>query len=190
MDMLKAEQRDNVRAGRLFAEACAVGDVDQLLRAADMMSLTTDGWRLAMLKAGRLASVSDEIKQAFLHIWIESKALPLDVGHRRTMANALHVLLPEAGTTKPMRLYRGTRQPERNRRLYGFSWTTDKTIARDKFAAHWQDVLGDGIVLETLAPPEAIMHVRRPQDYYDEGEVIVDPFLLDKVTVNEALRRP
>jgi hypothetical protein len=43
------------------------------------------------------------------------------------------------------------------------------------------------VILEPLAPPEAILLVRQPEDYYDEGEIVVDPFRLGRVTVAERL---
>jgi uncharacterized membrane protein YdbT with pleckstrin-like domain len=83
-----------------------------------------------------------------------------------------------------MQLYRGTHSGERRRRLYGFSWTTSIEIARN-FATppHWPGL--HGVVLATTAPPGAILRVREEGGYYDEGEVIVDPFRLGKVTVVE-----
>ena len=50
-------------------------------------------------------------------------------------------------------------------------------------------VVTEGVILQTLAPPEAIMLIRQPEDYYDEGEVVADPFLLGKINVIERLRR-
>jgi hypothetical protein len=46
----------------------------------------------------------------------------------------------------------------------------------------------EGVILQTLAPPEAILLIRPPEDYYDEEEVIVDPFRLGKIKVIERLR--
>jgi hypothetical protein len=37
------------------------------------------------------------------------------------------------------------------------------------------------VVLQTLAPPEAVLLMRKPEDFYDEGEVIVDPFRLHRI---------
>jgi hypothetical protein len=45
----------------------------------------------------------------------------------------------------------------------------------------------EGVILQTLAPPEAILLIRKPEDYYDEGEVVVDPFRLGKIKVVECL---
>ena len=82
-----------------------------------------------------------------------------------------------------MLLYRGTGGYERKRRLYGFSWTNSLEIARN-FAGHWAAAEG-GVILETVAPANAVLLVRKPENYYDEGEVVVDPFRLGPVLVKE-----
>jgi hypothetical protein len=155
-----------------------------------------------MIMVARLPSVTPEVRDAFLRIWIEHKMLSLTVGNRRVMANALRVLLPGDYTGPPLTLYRGASGSERRRHIYGFSWTTDVTIAQE-FAEHWvQPVPGpwknDGVILQTEAPPEAILLVRKRGqieayedgkwvEYYDEGEVVVDPFRLGKVELVERL---
>ena len=85
------ERLSSLRAARALSDACASGDVDGFLCAVDALRDlrgTADGWRLAMRRVGRLASVSGEIQDAFLRQWIEHKFLPLAVGHRPTMAAA------------------------------------------------------------------------------------------------------
>jgi hypothetical protein len=47
-----------------------------------------------------------------------------------------------------------------------------------KFVEHWHrpDLKPtfnmEGVILQTVAPPEAVLLIRQPEDYYDEGEVI------------------
>jgi hypothetical protein len=44
------------------------------------------------------------------------------------------------------------------------------------------------VLLRTVAPAEAILLIREPSpDYYDEGEVVVDPFRLGGVKLVERL---
>jgi hypothetical protein len=139
-----------------------------------------------MLRVSKLRGVSDGIHSAFLPIWIESKTLPLKVGHRPTLAAALRVLMPPSYNGPRLRLYRGATAGERRRRLYGFSWTTRIDVARNKFAAQYQDWDGS-VVLETVAPPDAILLLREDEKYYDEGEVVIDPFKLSRVDVVERM---
>ena len=109
------------------------------------------------------------------------------------MAEALRVLMPSTYRGRPLTLYRGTHGGEHHKRQYGFSWTTDADTAR-KFAENWAQSFsgysGDGVILKTRAPGKAILLVRRPEDYYDEGEVVVDPFRLGQVEVVERLCLP
>lgn len=198
---IRRERRDSLRAGGAFARACAAGDVALFFAAIDAMNESVDGWRLGMSRAGRIREVPDEIRQAFLAVWIEYKTLPLRVEDRRAMADALRVLAPRNYSGPPLRLYRGTRRAERRRRLYGFSWTTRKDVAQSFADAHDERVrlaatLGvgierpsdhEGIVLETTATQDMIFTMREAEvGYYDEGEVIVDPFRLDRVIIARA----
>jgi hypothetical protein len=187
-EALRAGHREDLQAATAFARACAEGEVDKLYCAHQGLNESSgcDAWRLAMAKVARLERVSPEIKAAFLNIWIESKMLPLRVGHRRTMANALRVLMPGDYAGPPLTLYRGTHQGERRTGQYGFSWTNERATARS-FAKHWAQSLSEGALLQTVAPPEAILLVRKPEDYYDEDEVVVDPYHLGRVTIAERL---
>ena len=191
-----AEERHRARrAARAFVDAARHGDVDQLLAAVDWINQEADAWRLAMRGVVRLGAVSADIRVAFLSVWIESKHLPLEVGDRPTMAKAARVLFP--GYTGPqLRLFRGTIRSERTRRLYGFSWTTQRDVAM-RFAQQHSKIPEQratqrpdgsiahlaGVVLETVAPPAAILLLREEEGYYDEGEVVLNPYRLGAVTV-------
>ena len=181
---LRRERQEAMQAAKVFANICAEGDADRLYNAHLLLNeRSADAWRLAMIRVAKLPQVSRGIQQAFLDIWIESKMLPLRVGHRRVMANALRVLMPANYMGPPLTLFRGTRAGEMQRRLYGFSWTTDAAIAAT-FATHWeQPELGsESVILQTVAPPGAVLLIRpREEGDYDEGEVVVDPFRLGKV---------
>lgn len=181
------ERRDARKASRLFFDACGSGDVGALYTAVDAINYTVDSWRHAMFLVGKLPAVNDDIRAAFLPIWIESKMLPRFVGSRTVLARALRLLLPCHGAvTGPMVLYRGAQARERKRRSYGFSWTRSPVLARD-FGAPWQRLEDGGVVLQTIAPPESILLIRDDPEYYDESEVVVDPFKLGKVKVREWL---
>ena len=194
---LREEHRRGMQAADIFARICREGRADQLYTAHQFLNESGhDAWRLAMQRVAKFERVSPEIQDAFVSIWIESKMLPLRVGNRPVLAEALRVLMPGASVTSPMTLYRGASHHERRYRRYGFSWTTDLAWAR-KFAANWAQPVPaltgmtgpayGGVVLQTEAPPEAILLVRPPEGYYDEGEVVVDPFALNAVKVVERL---
>lgn len=180
---IAAERKADRVGAAMFVRACRDDDPELLLNAVDFLNDNTiDGWRLAMRGVGRLPRVSEAIKAAFLPVWIEAKHMPLVVGHRPTMARALHILMPPIPLDASLRLYRGTSALERSRRLYGFSWTTHLDIAR-RFAEQARLGSEGAVVLETLAAPGTI-HLRREEEgYYDEGEIVVDPYRLGKVQV-------
>ncbi len=178
----------------MFATACASGEVDRFWGAVNSLyGAGPDGWRLAMMRVSRLPAVSAEIHAAFLEVWIESKQLALRVGDRPTFARALRILMPGDYHGAALRVYRGTSGLERRRRLYGFSWTRHQDVAR-RFAAHWAKPIPGletgGVVLETLCAAEAVLLIRKDENYYDEGEVVVDPYKLGAVTVAERLLSP
>jgi len=126
-------ERRNARiAANAFARVCKEGDAHMLYHAALLLN-ECDAWRPAMAKVAKLPCVSREVQNAFLAIWIESKALPLRVGHRRVLVDALRVLFPCNYSGPSLTLYRGAGSNERQRRLYGLAWTTNIDVAR-KFA--------------------------------------------------------
>jgi hypothetical protein len=178
---IAAERKADRQGARAFAEACRDGDVDRMLAAAAFLNDNTiTGWRLAMRQIGRLPSVSPEIQAAFLNVWIEAKHLPLAVGHRPTMA--LHVLMPPVPLQEPLRLFRGAGALERQRGLYGFSWTTHREIA-EQFADQARHGLTGSVLLETMAQPGSVHLRREDEGYYDESEVVVDPYRLGRVRI-------
>jgi hypothetical protein len=208
-EAIAGERRDARRGAKMFAEACAGDDIDAFLCAADFLNCHAyDGWRLGMMRVARLPGVNAVIQAAFLNIWIESNMLPLRVGDRPALARALRLLMPCDYRGPPMRLYGGANWQERVRHRYGFSWTQNPVIARGFAAARaWPPMAEqhhdaaapskfsaafaretEGVVLGILAPAEAILLLREEEGYYDEGEVVVDPFKIGPVTVTERVR--
>ena len=180
---LAAERTADLRGARAFAASCQTGDVDGMLHATHFLNdHTFDGWRLAMGRVARLSAVSPEIRAAFLNVWIESKALPRKVGHRPTMARALHVLMPPVAQAQPLHLFRGTSAHERSRRRYGFSWSTHRHIA-EGFAEWASRGSGGAVLLKAMAPIGSVHLCREDEGYYDEGEVVVNPYALERVEV-------
>jgi hypothetical protein len=177
------ERADSREAAKVFERVCREGDHERLHDAAHLLHLTIDGWRLAMNRVAKLGRVSPEIRKAFIPVWVESKHLPLSVGHRPTMAAALRVLMDGDYRGPDLHVYRGTSTGERGRRLYGFSWTVDIEIARNFSERFAKMTSVRPAILSTEALASAILLRRDPEDYFDEGEVVVDPFRIGVVTV-------
>jgi hypothetical protein len=183
-EAFRQERLADLRGARVLAAAAAVSDIENFLQAVDFLdNFTIDGWRLGMRRVARLTGpLSDDFREAFLSLWVQRKTLPRKVGERAVMAKALRVLLPRTYSGSALRLYRGTTATERKRRLYGFSWTTDIAIA-ESFARTWHDAGLSAVVLETVAPADAIFVLRQDVEFYDEREAVVDPFRLTAVWV-------
>ncbi|MDR3473096.1 MAG: hypothetical protein P4M09_15660 [Devosia sp.] len=178
------ERRDASSLAAEFAAAAATGDVAGLLRLVDDLDLCAGAWEQAMRRIGQLASVADDIRAAFAEIWLLHRTLPLEVGNRAVLARALTVLLPAAAPAGPARVFRGTSPEELHDRSFGFSWVTDVEVARGQAAA-LQRSGGAGIVLEAIAPAEAMLFVYAG-GAAGEAEIVVDPFRLGPVKATES----
>jgi hypothetical protein len=189
-DQLLRERREAKAAADTFVRIYKDGRADDVKTAALWLDETIGGWRLAIIKIGRLKCVTPEVQDAFVTEWITRKHVALKVGDRPACAAALRVLMPGGYSIPPLTLYRGTHEGERKRRLYSFSWTTDVSVARQFAQRHAEAAIGSvaGIVLRTLAPPQAVLLIRQPEGTgFDESEIVVDPYRLGRVIVQERL---
>jgi hypothetical protein len=149
------DHREARKAASAFLLAVREGNGERLMAAAGWCDEALGAWRLAMKGVGRLTA-TDEIRTAFIYIWIERKFLPLTVGDRPIMAKAARVLFPGGYTGPPLRLYRGTSMHERSRRLYGFSWSTQRKVA-GTFADRHSDAQARLEASQTCGWPTAIL---------------------------------
>jgi hypothetical protein len=183
VDHWNEQDRKSRQTAEMFERACTSGNEDAFYQAVDQLNDSVHGWSLAIAKAAALPKVSPEIQAAFLRVWTESKLLTLRVGTRRQLSEALRVLLPRSICAGPVRLFRGAPASERHRRNYGFSWSEERKAA-EEFAEERRVFDSGSVLFETLAPPEAVLHVREHiEEYYAEREYIVDPYRLTRVRV-------
>jgi hypothetical protein len=184
-ERIKEERRADRRAAMAFVRACMTGNADMVDGAAHLLNEeTVTGWTIAIRKIAReVSEVSPDVRSAFLSIWIQTKMLPLSVGDHQALCTALRVLLPPY-PGPPLRLFRGTSADERRRRTYGISWTSDLEIA-DNFAQERRCWNGGSVLLETVAPPEAIICAisQASGNLYEESEFAVDRRQLRTVKV-------
>ena len=175
------------QAAAYFADVCSKGSADLLRDAAHALDECDDSssaWRTAMKKVAALQRVHPRIQRAFVPIWVEHKMPALWIGDRSVTAKALRVLMPRGYKGKQLTVFRGALAAECKYRRYGFSWTTDIAVAR-RFAEHWEkpELNSKGVLLRATVPAKAVLLVRQPEDYFDEGEVVIDPYQLGKVEV-------
>ena len=76
----------------------------------------------------------------------------------------------------------GASANERRRRTYGFSWSSDISIART-FALEQKGWPGGGVLMQTVAPPEAIICSVGLVGGREEYEYMVDRKFLSRITV-------
>ena len=203
LEQLRKERRAAKTAADLFERACQTGDVAALYEAVDFINSTMDGWTAAIRRVARkVRRVSPKIRSAFQDVWIQSKMLPLHVGDNRALCDAAKVLMPRY-RGPAVRLFRGAAAGERRRRSYGMSWSADVSIA-ERFARGRQVWNGGSVLLETRAPPAAIIcavdypkplteqeiaRIRREHphihitEFHEEREYVVDRRCLNSVAV-------
>jgi hypothetical protein len=107
----------------------------------------------------------------------------LEVGDDLLLIRALRVVLPPyRGPT--VTLFRGDGARNCRRRTYGLSWTSELAVAEDFANREWRTTEGGSVVLETLAPPDAILCAPGlHDDRYGENEYLIDRRRLGRVTV-------
>ena len=205
---LRNQRRAAKDAADCFVRVCQTGKAEAVEGAAQLLDETVSGWTVAIRAVGRrLQSVTPEVQQAFLPVWVQHKMLSLTVGDHRALCDAARILLPRY-QGPAVQLFRGAGAGERRRRIYGLSWTPDIAIA-ERSARERQRWDGGSVLLETLAPPAAIIcaveypepftveELKREfpglsqrtietlagQGYHDEREYVVDRRRLGAVTV-------
>jgi hypothetical protein len=104
------------------------------------------------------------------------------------MAARLRVLMPANYSGPPLTLYRGASQPRAPAPSLWF--------LLDHRCCHCPQVCGELRASRAqlgrrsaadAGVAEAILLVREPEDYFEEGEVVVDPYRLGKVRLLERL---
>jgi hypothetical protein len=181
---IREERRQSRQAGADFAAACLSGDVSAFERAVYACGeLTVEGWRHAFRNLLKIERVHPGIIKPFLSVWIENKSIARHFESDLPVVKALRKIFPPY-TGEPVHLYRGEFHRAWKRRTYGIAWTADPEIA-EKFATDTRQCsLGGSLIIETIAPPEAIIaNMDAVGDYYSEREYLVDRRKLEKVRV-------
>ena len=132
----------------------------------------------------RLQRVPPEIKEYFLQKWIrDGDAIRDEFRKDRFLLPVLRTLLPPY-EGPAVRLYRGDSAFNRRRRSYGMSWSAHREVAERFALGIWRTFKGGSVLLETVAPPEAIIcAVHLHDDNFKEAEYLVDRRRLPLVKV-------
>jgi hypothetical protein len=140
----------------------------------------------------RLASMpapSARVKTAFHSAWVTQGLWWRDnLNDDDLLLDVMRKFMP-GYTGPPLELFRGERWSNHESGKYGLSWTTERSIA-EMFARGLNDCeVTGGVLLRTIAGPDAIIAV--PNDhsqYLGESEYVVDRRELHDVEVLERLR--
>lgn len=157
-------------------------------------------WRDAMRRIARLDAVPKPARLSFMRLCVQlGHYIRLEVADDVVLIDAFRVMLPPYKGPAVM-LYRGVgernledvvdayrrnqkRKPRRSRILpYGLAWTTNRDLA-DGFAVRHRspdNPYRGGVILQTLAPPEAII-CSLPPGKSLQAEYLVDTRLLQQV---------
>lgn len=186
-------------AGDRRRERAAVAGLLSAIREEDVPAIAgalseveaTSAWRPALRACARLHGAPEAVRRRFLLIWLDfGDTLRSHVADDLTLIRALRVLLPayEGG---PVPLFRGESLGNRARRTYGISWSSDRQVAADFARNSANRYEGGTVVLQVLAPPEAIISapgLMLPQQSVDE--YLVDRRQLPKVSVVDRFANP
>jgi hypothetical protein len=154
------------------------------LGALDFGDMYNAGWPAAMRAISRINSVPDRTQWVFLRLYLRSgDHIRQETTDDLTLIRALRVLLP-AYTGPAVRLYRGQNAQGPRMRCYGLSWTRSREVAESHAKGLWRACSGGSMVLETLAPTDAVIcRVDRNEDRYGETEYLLDRRRLHRVKV-------
>jgi hypothetical protein len=151
------------------ADACRSGDAEQFYDLGSPYDEYPDFWPVALRGIARnISEVTPEIQQVFRLVWIETKMLTSGVDNHPALCKALRTLMPNY-TGEALRLFRGASALERKRAAYRISWTSSLAAAQD-FAESYRVWPGGSVMLETIAPPEAIISVMEYDPPLTEAE--------------------
>jgi hypothetical protein len=186
--MMQHDTRRRSRAiVRAVAEAVHTSDAKTFFRAAlPLLQGDRDAWP-HLMRAIEGMNPSPAFRRQVLSSWwiIYGDGLRNIVSHDLMLARIMRVLLPPY-RGKPLLLYRGEGFPNRQRRTYGMSWSSDLDVARSFAELHRHNYIGGSVLLETWATADAIISASQlVGDGRAEAEYLVDRTFLHAVHVLE-----
>jgi hypothetical protein len=189
-------------------DALKCGDAERFYELAYPYDNYPDFWPSAFRAIDRdISEVTPEIQYAFQSVWIQTKMLASRIENNRMLCRVLRVLMRQYKGDEELRLFRGAGAGELRRRAYGISWTENLSAA-EEFAEGYRVHPGGSVVLETVAPPAAIIAaVEYPSpmteaekaelppnvkvvEYHEEREYLVERRLLRPRSVKVLRRYP
>ena len=169
--MIKAQNEKRRQNVRLFVSSARHGDLEPMFDALTALYDDHEGLRCAFREIVTVEVVPDEVREAFLNVWVERDGIRDDVKDDYLLLDALRQLLPKY-RGPDMRLYRGESTQAHEDRTYGWSWTSSREVAHS-FATHNQCHPLGAVVLRADVPAEAIFsapalfeHLKQEEEEY------------------------
>ena len=156
----RAEERRLERSVvRDFAQAVRTGNAELCVQSIETLEERVPWrWPAVMRAVAKSPCASDEFRERLLALWVRcGDHMRQEVGNDLVLADGLRAMLPPY-TGPAVTLYRGEGAQNRRRRTYGLSWSATAESART-FASSvmCRTSVGGSVLLETLAPTEAII---------------------------------
>lgn len=156
--------------------------------------ITSEGIEQKALKAIAGISAGKKIKKSFLSAWqTNSETLRIEVDDDRILNAALWNLLP-LYQGPDMKLYRGETFNNRRRRTYGQCWSSDIEVARCFMRNQANMSMQGGVLLETMAPANAIICApclisdeRNEYEYVVDRQFLLTVKCLERMPINQNL---
>jgi hypothetical protein len=170
-----------------FVEGARAGDAERMVSAVETLEfgrIHGVGWAHAMRRIARLGSVPKRTREVFLRLYVtHGYHIRQETLDDLALIDGLRVLLPRY-RGPAMRLYRGQGALEPRGRSYGLSWSASREVAAGHAQGLWRHCRGGSVLLEALAPPDAIIcRIHADEDRYGETEYLVDRRRLRRVQV-------
>lgn len=180
---IKGQRVEDRRWTDEFVQSAIKGDARAFRKALETIC-NREHMAPAIRAVSRLLSVPNAIKDAFLQAWLsQGDGIRQRAGSDRELIRAMRILLPPYNGPA-MQLYRGDGARNRRRRTYGLSWSSEREVAEAHANSMWRTTIGGSVLLETVAPPEAIICAVIDHDNgYGESEYLVDRSHLPSVRV-------
>ena len=186
----KEARKQHLRDRQAIRDATAAvqsGDADTFFGLIVEIDQALDGWRplFRAITRGGVRPPADFGRRFSDLMSTHGDHIRQECGDDLTLVRALRVIFPPHEGVA-LRLYRGEGAENRRRRTYGASWSLDREVAASFAQGLWQSSRGGSVLLETDAPPEAIVMVMRGGHHGAEREVLVDR---RRLTGTRVLRR-
>lgn len=180
----RRREREERRVIAALLDATRRGDRATLVDLIGQIDYVCFGWKRVFQRLARLDRVSRDMQWMWLQFYIQwGEHTRVEVGDDLLLIRALRVLLPPY-RGPAVTLFRGEGARNRHRRTYGLSWTSEREVAEDFANRDWRTSVGGSVLLQTRAPPAAIICApHRLDNRFGEREYLVDRRRLDGVTV-------